>query len=245
MRATLQLRSKPSDSAARIRSCLRASALFVDFPSMSQCNEEQLVLHEIKLVNHPIIPHAQPISIRSLHAVVRKVEQTSSNRIDFLLKAILDVSGQCRKALIESMRINLSSRSPAGPAHGLRVRVLPAAISALPEAISSLNASVISRRSSNRFSSQSRNSCCSSGRSFSTASSTFSRLLILRETTPCQRPNQRETWSRPYTAISGGSGGARLSQPLRYPTSSASRFAWGLSFSNPLRLRQPRSRRLY
>lgn len=149
----------------------------VEVSSMSDSDQGQFVPGRIELINDAVITHAKSICVRTFHAVMRKAMQPSPHVVNLLLHTALDIRRQCVEPLIELLGVNRCRRTGAGRTHGLRTRTRPAAISALPAAISSLNASVISRWSSSKFSSQSRNSSCSRRCSFRTASWICSRLL--------------------------------------------------------------------
>jgi len=168
-----------SYSGGPSRSMAGMSLLFVDIPPVSQRDQVQLIFLRIELVNDPVITHAKTVSVLAFHVVVGEAAKSSSHLIDFFLHSPLDIRRQPEKPLIKPMGANLGRRASSRVIHGRRRRTRPALISAFPAAISSLKASVISRRSSSKFSSQSRNSSWSRCCSFRTASSICSRLLTL------------------------------------------------------------------
>ena len=166
-----------SESASARRLRAGNSFVFVDIPSVSQCDEVQLVFGSIELINHAVIANPKAKSVCPFHVIMMKVSKPPSHVIDFLLHSPLNVQRQGEETMIKPMRTNLGRRARPGTAHGCRMRTRPASISAFPAAISSLKASVISNRSSRRFSSQSRNSSWSRCCNFRTASSICWRLL--------------------------------------------------------------------
>jgi len=153
------------------------SLLLVDIPPVSQGNQVQFIIPGIELVNHSVIAHAETVGVLAFHVIVGEAAQPSSHVVYFFLHSPLDIWGQREKPLIKPVGTNLGRCASPRVIHGRRMRTRPALISAFPAAISCLKASVISRRSSSRFSSQSRNSSWSRCCNFRTASSICSRLL--------------------------------------------------------------------
>jgi hypothetical protein len=149
---------------------------FVNIAPVSQSDQIEFVLVRIEFVDDTIITNSQSVGVRIFHPKMRECPQAPSNVVHFIFDPLVNLARQSFEASLGFPRPDLRSRTLFNTAHGRRIRTRPAAISALPAAISALKASVISRRSSSTFSSQSRNSSCSCGFSFKTASSTCSKL---------------------------------------------------------------------
>ena len=98
--------------------------LLIDIATMSHCDQVQLILLRIKLVNHAVVAYPQPKRFQALHPLMGKASEVPAQSVDPLLDPFLNLDWKCKETPIEPMGANLHRR-PAGAIHGLRMRTGP------------------------------------------------------------------------------------------------------------------------
>ena len=128
----------------------RSSKPPVDLPAMTDEKQIHSLLCHIKVVDHPIIPHAQAECVRSLQTVMGRCRQITPQGINGLGNTDLCAGWQGFESLCEGLRPDLCGRwhtEPYKPS-GLRTADFPVAISPRARAMASTTSSRTTNSSS-------------------------------------------------------------------------------------------------